>query len=107
MPLVGLEPRCSLGFRDEFPALVKTDDARRLAENALLFEEFLAREAEQGALALEPVAKRALLHGHCHQKSCGAMAAVEREWCLLRARAVFALSPRGRGQLGGSAQKKG
>jgi Fe-S oxidoreductase len=79
MPLVGLEPSCILGFRDEVPALVKSEDARRLSESALLFEEFLAREADAGvlALALEPVAKRALLHGHCHQKSFGAMAAVE------------------------------
>jgi FAD/FMN-containing dehydrogenase/Fe-S oxidoreductase len=78
--IVGLEPSCVLGFRDEIPALVKSDDARYLAANALLFEEFLAWEAEQGTLdiALKPVAKRALLHGHCHQKSFGVMAAVER-----------------------------
>ena len=45
----------------------------------LLLEEYLAREADDGTLqlALKPVAKRALLHGHCHQKSFGAMAAVE------------------------------
>ena len=51
----------------------------RLAANALLFEEFLAREAEAGTLdlPLKPVAKRALLHGHCHQKSFGAMGAAE------------------------------
>ncbi|TMJ96612.1 MAG: FAD-binding oxidoreductase, partial [Alphaproteobacteria bacterium] len=50
-----------------------------LAAHALLFEEFLAREAKAGALRLplKPVAKRALLHGHCHQKSFAAMGAVE------------------------------
>jgi len=76
---VGLEPSCMLGFRDEIPLLVKREDARRLAANALLFEEFLAREAKAGALklALAPVAKRALLHGHCHQKAFAAMGAVE------------------------------
>src|SRR6266540_682537 len=79
IPFVGLEPSCMLGFRDEIPSLVKREDARRLAASALLFEEFLAREAKAGALnlALAPVAKRALLHGHCHQKSFAAMAAVE------------------------------
>jgi Fe-S oxidoreductase len=79
MPVVGLEPSCILGFRDELPALIKSDDARALASNALLFEEFLAREAAAGTLdlALKPVAKRALLHGHCHQKSFGAMGATE------------------------------
>jgi len=78
-PFVGLEPSCMLGFRDEIPSLVKREDARRLAANALLFEEFLAREAKAGALklALAPVAKRALLHGHCHQKAFAAMGAVE------------------------------
>ena len=78
-PFVGLEPSCMLGFRDEIPSLVKREDARRLAANALLLEEFLAREAKAGALklALAPVAKRALLHGHCHQKAFAAMGAVE------------------------------
>jgi FAD/FMN-containing dehydrogenase/Fe-S oxidoreductase len=79
IPVVGLEPSCILGFRDEVPALIKSEDARRLAANALLFEEYLAREAGEGRLKLplKPVAKRALLHGHCHQKSFAAMAAVE------------------------------
>jgi Fe-S oxidoreductase len=79
MPVVGLEPSCIFGFRDEIPALVKGEDARRLAERALLLEEFLAREAKAGSLRLplRPLARRALLHGHCHQKAFGAMAAVE------------------------------
>jgi Fe-S oxidoreductase len=86
MPVVGLEPSCILGFRDELPALLKSDDARALAANALMFEEFLAREAHAHRLdlPLKPVAKRALLHGHCHQKSFGAMGAAE---------AVLALVP--------------
>jgi len=52
-----------------------------LARHAMLFEEFLAQEQAAGrlALALTPSAKkRALLHGHCHQKAFGAMAATER-----------------------------
>jgi FAD/FMN-containing dehydrogenase/Fe-S oxidoreductase len=79
IPFIGLEPSCMLGFRDEIPALVKGDDGRRLAAHALLFEEFLAREAKAGTLklSLRPVAKRALLHGHCHQKSFAVMPAVE------------------------------
>ncbi len=79
IPVVGLEPSCILGFRDEIPALIKSEDARRIAASALLFEEYLAREAGEGRLKLplKPVAKRALLHGHCHQKSFAAMTAVE------------------------------
>jgi Fe-S oxidoreductase len=46
-------------------------DARAVAAHALLFEEFLAREAQSGRLALplKPVAEKALVHGHCHQKA--------------------------------------
>jgi len=79
VPVVGLEPSCLLGFRDELPGLIPGEAAQRLASQALLFEEFLAREAEAGRLnlALRPVGERALLHGHCHQKSFGAMGAVE------------------------------
>ena len=79
VPIVGLEPSCILGFRDEIPALIKSEDARGLAEQALLFEEYVARETAAGrfTLPLKPVAKRALLHGHCHQKSFAAMGAVE------------------------------
>jgi Fe-S oxidoreductase len=79
VPVIGLEPSCLLTFRDEMPALIKSDVARRLADQAMLFEEFLAREAEAGRFkpALREIAPRALLHGHCHQKSFGAMSAVE------------------------------
>jgi Fe-S oxidoreductase len=76
--VVGLEPSCLFGFRDEIPALLRNDTARRLADHTFTFEEFIARAAGQGAFEapLGPVAARALLHGHCHQKSFGTMAAV-------------------------------
>ena len=88
--MIGLEPSCILGFRDEIPALVKGDDARLVAGNVLLLEEFLAREHDAGTLALplKPVARRALLHGHCHQKSFAAMAAVEATLALVPELAV-------------------
>jgi Fe-S oxidoreductase len=78
VPVVGLEPSCLFGFRDEIPAIVKGETARRLSAHALMFEEFLGREAEAGRLVLPlvPIADRALLHGHCHQKSFGAFGAV-------------------------------
>jgi Fe-S oxidoreductase len=79
VPILGLEPSCLFSFRDEIPALVKGDLARRAALGAMLFEEFLAREAKAGKLTLplKPMKKRALLHGHCHQKSFDTMGAVE------------------------------
>src|SRR4029077_5234103 len=77
-PIIGLEPSCLFSFRDEIPALVKSDAARQVAPRALLFEEFLAREPAAGKLRLPltPTRKRALLHGHCHQKSFDTMAEV-------------------------------
>ena len=55
-------------------------ETKDLADNAYLFEEFLARENEAGRLTLDlkPIAqKKALLHGHCHQKAFAVMGAVE------------------------------
>jgi len=79
MPVVGLEPSCLFTFRDELPALIKGKAADDLAANALLLEEFLAREQKAGRLNLPlgRVPKKALLHGHCHQKAFDAMGAVE------------------------------
>jgi Fe-S oxidoreductase len=78
VPVVGLEPSCILGFRDEIPALVKGDAARRLAAHSLTFEEFLARDEVEVKLKLplKRVAQRALVHGHCHQKAFGAADAI-------------------------------
>jgi len=81
VPIIGLEPACLLTLRDELPDLLPGAASRALAARALLLEEFLAAEAEAGrqALRLKPIAaKRALLHGHCHQKAFGLMAGVER-----------------------------
>ena len=50
VPVIGLEPSCLLTFRDELPALIKTDGGRHSPANALLFEEFLAREQAAGRL---------------------------------------------------------
>jgi Fe-S oxidoreductase len=81
LPVVGLEPSCLLTLRDEFLVMGLGEDAEKLAANAWLFEEFLAREHDAGRLALRlrPLAhKRALLHGHCHQKAFGALAPVQK-----------------------------
>jgi FAD/FMN-containing dehydrogenase/Fe-S oxidoreductase len=90
MPVIGLEPSCIFSFRDEMPALLKSDAAKRAANRAALFEEFLASEAASGKLkiGLSWSSKRALLHGHCHQKSFGAMPAVEAALKLIPGLAV-------------------
>jgi FAD/FMN-containing dehydrogenase/Fe-S oxidoreductase len=86
VPVVGLEPSCLLTLRDEFRSMLPGAETEALAAQALLFEEFLAREHAAGRLALElkPLAeKRALLHGHCHQKAFGAMPAVQKALALV------------------------
>ncbi len=80
VPIIGLEPSCLYGFRDEVPALLPTPAAKAVAAQAMLLEEFLAREAQAGnlKLPLKAMKKKAFLHGHCHQKSFAGMGAVER-----------------------------
>jgi Fe-S oxidoreductase/FAD/FMN-containing dehydrogenase len=79
LPVIGLEPSCVFGFRDEIPALLKSDTATQAASRIMLFEEFLAAQSAAGKLEIgfATPKRRVLLHGHCHQKSFGAMGAVE------------------------------
>ncbi len=86
VPVVGLEPSCLLTLRDEFLVMGLGEEARALAGNAYLFEEFLARELQAGRLDLKlgPLPeKRALLHGHCHQKAFDAVRPVQRILALI------------------------
>ncbi|MBL8662115.1 MAG: FAD-binding protein [Candidatus Odyssella sp.] len=86
VPILGLEPSCLFSFRDEFQAMGLGAEAKALAGQTFMFEEFLAREKKAGRLALKlkPLpAKRALLHGHCHQKAFDAMRPVQAVLALI------------------------
>jgi Fe-S oxidoreductase len=85
VPIVGLEPSCLLTLRDELLSLRSDNDAKAVSAHALLFEEFLVREAEAGRLNLPlgAIAGQALVHGHCHQKSFGAFKPVEKTLRLI------------------------
>lgn len=72
LPVIGLEPSCLLTMRDEFRSLLPGAAADELARRAVLLGEFLARQSE--AFSLRPLAGRAHVHGHCHQKAFGAFA---------------------------------
>ena len=70
--VVGLEPSCLLTFRDELPSFFPGDArATALSKRAMLLDEFLAREAP--GFKAPALAGRALVHGHCHQKSLAGM----------------------------------
>jgi len=80
LPIIGLEPSCLFTLRDEFKSMLPGASTDALAARAVLFEEFLAAEHYAGRLNLKLHAlpqKKALLHGHCHQKAFGAMSSVE------------------------------
>jgi Fe-S oxidoreductase len=76
--IVGLEPSCLLTLRDEALVMGLGLRAEIVSSQALLFEEFVAREAKAGRFALDLKAAGApiLLHGHCHQKAFGAVAPI-------------------------------
>jgi len=80
--VIGLEPACLLAVRDDYRFLGLGDDAAKVADAALLFEEFIARETMAGRFTLKfrPVEddKPILVHGHCHQKAVGAMKSMRR-----------------------------
>ncbi len=67
-PVVGLEPSCVAVFRDELCNLFPNDeDAKRLKKQTYLLSEFL----EQKVPDYQPpkLQRKAVVHGHCHQKS--------------------------------------
>ncbi|AEG92716.1 FAD-binding and (Fe-S)-binding domain-containing protein [Ramlibacter tataouinensis] len=78
IPIVGLEPSCLLTLRDELQSLGLGETAATVGGQALLLEEYLAREAAAGRLEalqrrLRPLEAPVLVHGHCHQKALGAL----------------------------------
>jgi FAD/FMN-containing dehydrogenase/Fe-S oxidoreductase len=85
VPIVGLEPSCLLTLRDELLSLRSDETAKTISAHALMFEEFLVREAAAGrlSLSLKPIAEKAVVHGHCHQKSFGAFKPVEQALRLI------------------------
>lgn len=68
VPVVGLEPSCVAVFRDELTNLFPDDeDARRLGQQTFLLSEFLVKETQHSQFP--HLQRKALVHGHCHQKA--------------------------------------
>ncbi|MBK8267575.1 MAG: FAD-binding protein [Planctomycetes bacterium] len=76
LTVVTTEPSCHSAMVDEWPQLVRTEQARRIARLARPADSLIL-EALQGTAdcdkpersRLRPRANRILLHGHCHQKA--------------------------------------
>ncbi|GAG40920.1 unnamed protein product, partial [marine sediment metagenome] len=86
VPIVGTEPSCILTLVDEYPQLVRTHAARKVAAQAMMIETFLSRLLNDDPSALEFTRPPAplLYHAHCHQKalvgSADAVALLHRAW---------------------------
>lgn len=82
IPIIGLEPSCLLMLRDEYLMLNLGPLAKKASKLAFLFEEFLAKESAAGRLQGQFSAAihtpKVMVHGHCHQKSVGAMKSVRK-----------------------------
>jgi len=76
VPIVGLEPSCVAVFRDELLNFFPNDEnAGRLSKQTFLLSEFLATKVPD--FHPPKLHRKALVHGHCHQKAIMRMKADE------------------------------
>ncbi|MGB0381239.1 MAG: FAD-binding and (Fe-S)-binding domain-containing protein [Alphaproteobacteria bacterium] len=75
IPIIGFEPSCTLAIKDDVIALLANEKSSKLAQQVMLFEEFLARAPER--LQLQGTGEKVLLHGHCHQKAFDAVSPIQ------------------------------
>jgi len=72
LQVVVVEPGCASALTDDLPDLIDDEQlARRIRENVMMIDVFLARQLEDGKLDCEFTSRfeKVLIHGHCHQKS--------------------------------------
>ncbi|MBI5548388.1 MAG: FAD-binding oxidoreductase, partial [Deltaproteobacteria bacterium] len=66
-PLIGIEPSCLAVFRDELRQLLPGEPlAERLSRQSLTLGEYLSGRKDYQLPKLE---RRAIVHGHCHQRA--------------------------------------
>jgi len=76
IPVVVLEPSCASVFRDELLNLFPdNENARKLSQQVFLLSEFLEKRSQDFGWPL--MSRKALVHGHCHQKSIMKMTSEE------------------------------
>ncbi len=81
-PIVGLEPSCVAVFRDELHNLFPhDDDSRRLTAQTFTLAEFLEKKATR----YKPpnMYRKAVVHGHCHQKAIMKLESEEKLLCAI------------------------
>jgi FAD/FMN-containing dehydrogenase/Fe-S oxidoreductase len=76
IPIIVLEPACASVFREELPNLFPfNEQAKRLNKQVFLLSEYLDRKID--GFPFPNLARKALVHGHCHHKSVLKMDAEE------------------------------
>jgi FAD/FMN-containing dehydrogenase/Fe-S oxidoreductase len=75
--IVGVEPSCVAVFRDELVNMLPHDeDAKRISLQTLTLAEFLQQHAADWDVP--KLRRKALVHGHCHQKAVMGMSAEQK-----------------------------
>jgi len=72
LKVVVCEPACCSALTDDLPDLIDDESlGKRIKENVMMIDEFLARQVDNGALncGFTSPYEHILIHGHCHQKS--------------------------------------
>ena len=72
LPIVVCEPGCCSALTDDLPDLIDDEQlGQRIKENVQMIDLFLLGEIEKGRLqcGFTSPLSRALIHGHCHQRS--------------------------------------
>jgi FAD/FMN-containing dehydrogenase/Fe-S oxidoreductase len=88
-PVIGIEPSAILTLRDEYPELVPNElknDAKKLAQNVFLFEEWFAKQIDKDNIQpyqFKTTGTAIYLHGHCYQKSLSSTTYIKRCLSLL------------------------
>lgn len=69
--IVGTEPSCLLTLVDEYPQLIRTPVARKVASQSMMIETFLRKliDEEPNALSFNQPETSIRYHAHCHQKA--------------------------------------
>ena len=89
IPIIVLEPSCAAVFQDELQNLFPDDDrARALGQQVVSLGAFL--ESHRERLPSLTLQRKALLHGHCHQK---ALTGLDPESTLLSAIGLDCVTP--------------
>ena len=73
LKVVGLEPSCILTIADDYPELLNTDEAKKVAGACLTIDEVLTEAIDEDRFTLNFHVNKmdVLFHGHCHQALIG------------------------------------